>query len=103
MAKVGGRREGAGRPPGAVQTKTRAVAIKLGLNGLTPLEVMVKAMRYYADQGDLDKAASFAKDAAPYMHPRLASVEHGGQDGKPIRTEAKIVFSGVLAKADERV
>jgi hypothetical protein len=29
-------------------------------------------------------AQGAARDAAPYMHPRLASVEHTGKDGGPV-------------------
>jgi hypothetical protein len=45
--------------------------------------------------GDLEKAASFAKDAAPYMHPRLAAVEHTGEDGGPIDHSLSVQFIGV--------
>lgn len=51
---------------------------------LTPLEVMLKAMRFHSEAQRWDQAASVAKDAAPYMHPRLAAVEHSGRDGGPI-------------------
>jgi hypothetical protein len=33
-----------------------------------------------------------AKDAAPYMHARLASVEHTGRDGGPIKHKVEIAF-----------
>jgi hypothetical protein len=36
------------------------------------------------EKGDLEKAAFFAKDAAPYCHPRLATIEHGGMQDKPV-------------------
>jgi hypothetical protein len=40
---------------------------------------MLEAMRYYRAKGELDKAA-IAKDAAPYEHPRKATVTvQGGQ------------------------
>ena len=32
-------------------------------------------------------AAALAKDAAPYMHPRLAAVEQSGPDGGPMVNE----------------
>ena len=35
----------------------------------------------------MEKAASIAKDAAPYMHPRLAAVEVTGKNGGPIQTQ----------------
>ncbi len=71
----GGVRAGAGRPPGSPNRKTRAIAERVAAEGITPLEVMMKAMRAHYDKGELDQAASIAKDAAPYMHPRLTAVD----------------------------
>ncbi len=70
---TGGHRNGAGRPKGATAKKTREIAEQAAAEGITPLEVMINAMRYYVEAGERDKAASIAKDAAPYMHPRLSS------------------------------
>jgi hypothetical protein len=49
--------------------------------GITPLEVMLKAMRAAHARGDLAAAAAFARDAAPYVHPRLTSAEVAGGPG----------------------
>jgi hypothetical protein len=82
----GGKRSGAGRKPGAATKRTRAIADKAIAEGLTPLEVMLKAMRAHVDKDELDAAAAIAKDAAPYMHAKLASVQHTGRGGGPIQT-----------------
>lgn len=77
----GGARPGAGRPKGSKSKRSRAIAILVRsseLEGLTPLEVMLRAMRAHAEAGHLDEAAAIAKDAAPYLHPRLTAVEHSG-------------------------
>lgn len=71
----GGKREGGGRPPGALAKKTRAIAEQAAKSGISPLEVMLEAMNAAREEGNLAAAAGFAKDAAPYMHPRLANVE----------------------------
>ncbi len=78
----GGKRSGAGRKPGAATTKTREIADKAAGEGITPLEVLLKAMRFHMgrfdqleDTGRLSAACMAAKDAAPYIHPRLSSVE----------------------------
>ncbi len=81
----GGAREGAGRKLGSSTKKTREIADAAIANGITPLEVMLNAMRKLNDEGQHLSACSIAKDAAPYIHPRLASVEHGGPDGGPIQ------------------
>lgn len=80
----GGSREGAGRKKGSTTQKTQEIAEKAFEDGVTPLEVMLEAMREHYALKDYDKAAAFAKDAAPYVHPRLAAVEHSGKDGGPI-------------------
>ncbi len=71
----GGPRKGAGRKPGAANQKTREIADKAVQKGITPLEVMLEAMNALRESGDLEKAAGIAKDAAPYIHPKLSSVE----------------------------
>jgi hypothetical protein len=90
----GGTRKGAGRKPGSATKKTREIADKAAAEGITPLEVMLKTMRALVakaervaaegpEEGDrivsplqlLVEASAVAKDAAPYMHPRLSSVE----------------------------
>ncbi len=83
----GGHRKGAGRKQSALTTKTRKIAEEAIADGLTPLEVMLTAMRTHADAMEWDEAAAIAKDAAPYMHPRLAAIEHTGKDGGPIQTQ----------------
>jgi hypothetical protein len=94
----GGKRSGAGRKKGAVAKKTQEVAAKASAEGITPLEVMVGAMREAWERNDKDGAARYAKDAAPYMHPRLAAIEHTGKDGKdlvpsvPAKDVARAIF-----------
>ena len=69
----GGRRNGAGRKPGAKTTKTREAAEFILASGITPLG-------YF--QGLLEGTVAFdevkfeaAKAAAPYVHARLAAIE----------------------------
>lgn len=94
----GGAREGAGRKLGSTTKKTREIADAAIASGITPLEVMLNAMRKLNDEGEFLQACSVAKDAAPYIHPRLASVEHGGPDGGPIQvTVARFTSDGTEA------
>jgi hypothetical protein len=44
-------------------------------------------MRLHADAGSWDQAAAVAKDAAPYMHPRLASTTLGSDPDRPLLHE----------------
>lgn len=83
----GGARKGAGRPRGAATKRSRKIADRESRNGITPLEVMLKAMRVHAENEDWDTASAFAKDAAPYMHPKFASVQHTGPNGGPVKID----------------
>jgi len=87
----GGSRQGAGRKKGSATKKTREIADRAAEEGITPLEVMLEIMRRSTDHEDpkiqiAREAMVFeaAKAAAPYMHPRLAAVEHSGKDGKEL-------------------
>ena len=71
----GGLRQGAGRRRGSVNTKTRQIAEAIMEQGITPLEVMLEAMRTAYHAGDMINACTFAKAAAPYIHPRLQAIE----------------------------
>lgn len=121
----GGKREGAGRKPGALTKRTREVAEKAAASGMSPLEVMLDNMRHFQQvaldaeatlegltasefseqvQSDatpeeqfkfllaqVKKTAGYrqmahecAKDAAPYLHPKLNTIAHTGPDGGPV-------------------
>lgn len=88
----GGARKGAGRKPGSATKKTREIAERAMADGVTPLEFMLAIMRDGAQHEDpkvqvARDAMRFeaAKAAAPYIHPRLAAVEHSGPDGTPLQ------------------
>jgi hypothetical protein len=107
----GGKRPGAGRKPGRLSNRTIArkeLASAAAGEGITPLELMLKRMRYYhslaeremrkgeeADRHIIDaalKAANeSAKDAAPFLHPRLSAVEHTGSPVDAITEFLKLI------------
>lgn len=79
----GGARPGAGRKPGTPGQKgpkpitkaRKAMAEKILVDGdLTPLEVMIDAMRQAHMAGEMGEAARYANMAAPYVHPRLSNI-----------------------------
>ena len=92
----GGARAGAGRKPGNPITKTQKTALNAIRDGkVLPLDVMLREMRkyYYAwedapdeqkDDKDLEKAVAYAVQAAPFLHPKLANVQHGGDKENPL-------------------
>lgn len=94
----GGKRPGAGRkarkdtPAGKLQEEIKLRALK---EGTTPLEVMLEGMRDAYAAGGAKAAMPYAKEAAPYLHPRLAAVEAkvdgvlGTYAAQPIPVEAR--------------
>ena len=69
----GGARAGAGRKKGSVTKKTAETARKAAAKGITPVEYMLSLVH----NKKLKQAVRLdaAKAAAPYVHPRLSSVE----------------------------
>ncbi len=100
MATFGGKQPGAGRPKGSVSKKTQELISKATAEGISPVEVLLNDMRFYHNLGEVEmsqvydlpagkkKANAFraanvlkqlardcAVQAAPYVHPKLASVQ----------------------------
>lgn len=79
----GGKREGAGRKEGSATAKTREIANKAASEGITPLEYMLTMLR---DTNETPANRMWAAEkAAPYVHAKLASVEHSGENGGPLQ------------------
>lgn len=98
----GGARKGAGRKAGSATKRTREIADKALAEGISPLEFMLNIMRTEPSGGltarDFLQACTMrfeaAKAAAPYIHPRLAAVEHTGSDGKDLMPPVLNVIIG---------
>lgn len=82
--KRGGARPNAGRKKGSPNKKTAALIKAVEDSGITPLDFMLNIMRGECP-ANADPAAQIAfagmrfeaaKAAAPYVHPKLANVEH---------------------------
>lgn len=74
MSSKGGARPGAGRKKGVPNRATAAKAAEIAASGKTPLDYLLDVMR----DEKCDKAVRLdaAKAAAPYVHPKLASMDH---------------------------
>ena len=70
---LGGARPGAGRKKGSATAKTREIADRAAAEGVTPLDFMLQEMR--DETAERAERLDMAKSAAPYIHPRLSSVE----------------------------
>ncbi len=68
-----------GRQKGVPNKATAARAAEIAASGLTPLDWMLSVLRDPAV--DYDRRDKMAANAAPYVHPRLAAVDHSSKDG----------------------
>jgi hypothetical protein len=76
MAERGGKRPGAGRKPGAITKRTQEATAAILASGLTPLDYMLGILRDQTKNSD--ERFEAAKAAAPYVHPKLAAIDHSG-------------------------
>ncbi len=93
----GGARPGAGRPPGALTQKTREILTAARESGRLPLDIMLTLMNESYDYYQLlkeaeapsiqaiiaaqDRCFAYAKDAAPFCHPRLNAIKSEASNG----------------------
>lgn len=70
---------GKGRPKGSKNKASAKKAAEIAASGQTPLDYMIGVMRD-KEAGEALRLDA-AKSAAPYVHPRLAAVEHSGAVG----------------------
>lgn len=96
----GGARPGAGRPRGVLSKKTDDIIAKSLAEGITPLEVMLAAM-HDALKISNEAAHPFAKDAAPYMHPKISNIELTGKNGKDLNLIKQFNIRLVSPDADD--
>lgn len=75
----GGTRSGAGRKAGSINKVSAEKRAEIVASGLTPLDYMLSVLR--DETAALDRRDWAAEKAAPYVHPKLAAIEHTGADG----------------------
>ncbi len=73
---MGGKRKGAGRPKGSLNKQTIEILTAADESGLSPVDYMLKVMRDKRCQHE--RRDRMAAAVAPYVHPRLAQVQHSG-------------------------
>jgi hypothetical protein len=89
----GGRREGAGRKPGALTKKTQEIVAACIADGnITPLEYLLQVMRNPNE--DAARRLDAAKSAAAYVHPRLSAttVTHDTRNLDDLDTPALVAL-----------
>lgn len=88
----GGKRPGAGRPPGARNKKGVALEQAIARSGMDALEYMATVMEDTSQPAQLRLDA--AKAIAPYVHPRLSATEitTPAEEKSPEELAAKLVL-----------
>lgn len=77
----GGMRANAGRPAGTPNRATAERQRQIQESGLAPLDYLLQVMR--DEHADRLTRLDAAKAAAPYVHPRLAAIQHLGPMSLP--------------------
>jgi hypothetical protein len=90
---------GKGRPKGVPNKATARREAMIAAGGETPLDYLLSVMRN--DSATVAERTDAAKAAAPYVHPRLSSIELGNKDGSPFRTISEIALVPVEPKRDQ--
>jgi hypothetical protein len=88
-----------GRKMGSLNKVTSEMKAAIVASGETPLEYMLRVMRDEAAAST--RRDDMAKAAAPYLHPRLSSVEHSG-DTQEFRKAADMTddeLAAIISKA----
>lgn len=79
VAKFGGRKKGSRNRANVRREK------EIAKTGETPLAYLLRVMRN--PNKPAEERLNAAKYAAPFVHPKLTSVEHKGEGGGPIQME----------------
>lgn len=95
VEKTDKREKTGGRQKGTPNKKTLIQVGEIQASGLTPLQYMLEVMRDETE--DRPRRLYAAQMAAPYVHAKLASIEHKGPDNGPIQTVLNV--SGLSTQA----
>ena len=101
--KTGGRQRGTPNKK-TVARKAQEAAIAAEIEdarsrGIEPLDYMLGVMRDVT--ADVTRRDAMAKAAAPYRHPQLSAIKHGG-DENPLDHVIRIIWKGMPPISDER-
>ena len=89
------RKKTGGRKAGVPNKRTQEIQAKVAASGLSPLDYMLSVLHSSPPRGAsvAQKIAhtqlrfEAAKAAAPYVHPKLSSVEVAGQGSGPLQVQ----------------
>ena len=78
-----GERRG-GRKHGTPNRASTARQAEVAASGITPLDYMLKVLR--DENADPRQRFEAAKAAAPYVHPKLANIQHANDPDNPLNS-----------------
>jgi hypothetical protein len=96
----GGLRPGGGRPKGSPNRTNAELRAEAAAAGLTPLEFMLKVLRDTDEK--FERRAWAAEKAAPFLHARLATIEHKGDTGGQVQIIIQR-FAGIEAEKPQQM
>ena len=99
--KTGGRQKGTpNKKTAARKAQEAAIAAEIEdarSRGIEPLDYMLGVMRDVT--ADVTRRDAMAKAAAPYRHPQLSAIKHGGDE--KLDHAIRIIWEGMPAISDE--
>lgn len=87
-----------GRQKGTPNKRTAETIAKVEASGLMPLDYMLAVLR--DESVPSQERMEAAKNAAPYVHSKMSTVEMTGKDGQPIQTQTEITIRFVKPTKD---
>ena len=91
MARPKGYPKSGGRQKGTGNKATAKLAAEVAKSGKTPLQFLLDRMRNA--KASMAERIECAKAAAPYVHPKLASIEYSGKEGAPAIQHGHMILS----------
>jgi hypothetical protein len=89
-----------GRRKGSRNKRTRTLLEAAQNGGEMPLDYLLRVMR--DPKASTRRRDEMAKAAAPYLHSKLASIEHSESQGKPPITGIEVSFVIPKPRPDEQ-
>lgn len=96
----GGTRPGAGRKPGAPNKATARQRKAAQDSGLAPLDYLLSVMRDATVPRE--ERVDAANKAAPYVHAKLASVDHKSSDGSMTPKPDRIIIEAASDNGEDQ-
>jgi hypothetical protein len=90
-----------GRPRGSRNKRTQALIESVQAGGETPLDYMLRVMR--DPNAPARRRDEMAKAAAPFLHPKLASIENPGPRDESRVTGIEVSFVIPKRRPDDNI